>query len=84
MPKAAKELVSSMTRPETIPFKSQEDIDMAQRLLIYVLEMPENLRFSTMETIIKKLEEKRISLDCFYRCFDNMIKITPKEFKDES
>lgn len=84
MPKAAKELVISMTRPETIPFKSQEDIDMAQRLLIYVLEMPENLKFSTMETIISKLQEKHISIDCFCRCFNNMVKITPKEFKDES
>lgn len=84
MPKAAKELVISMTRPETIPFKSQEDIDMAQRLLIYVLEMPENLRFSTMETIISKLQEKHISIDCFCRCFNNMVKITPKEFKNES
>lgn len=83
IPKAAKEMVSSLNKT-TLPFKSQQDLDMGQKLLMYLIGIPEGMRFTTMETIETKFAEQHIPLDSFYRCFDNMVRLTPKEFKDEA
>ena len=83
IPKAAKELSNSMIA-DGIQFKSQKDIEMAQRFLKYIMGIPEDLQFTTIQTINKKFSEANINMNAFYRCFNNMVKLIPKKVENES
>lgn len=82
IPKAAKELVSSGNNHNR--YASQKDFELAQSLMMYAVSMPKDLKFTDMQTLTEKFNEAHISMNSFYNCFNNMVKITPKQFEDES
>lgn len=82
IPKAAKELVLSGNNNDK--YASQKDFELAQSLMMYAVGMPKDLKFTDMQTLREKFKEARISINSFYNCFNNIVKITPKQFEDES
>ena len=83
LPKAIQEMVKQGYQAE-VPFKSQEDMEMAQKLIKMVIDMPQDAQFSTIQELAVKFNEKHINMNCFYRTFDNIVKFRPKVFKNES
>jgi len=81
LPKAVKEMVSHC-RHTPLPFKSQEDLAMAQKLVKYITDIPDDIQFSSIDKIIEKFREKCVDIECFYRLFDNIVKFRPKAFKE--
>ena len=81
-PKACREMIRNGLQ-SNLAFKSQEDIDMSQRLIRYVVGLSEDAQFTTIESLARVFNEKKINMNCFYRTFDNIVKFRPKEFKNE-
>jgi len=81
LPKAVKEMMSHC-RHTYLPFKSQEDLAMAQKLIKYIVDIPDDMQFSSIDKIIEKFREKCVDIECFYRLFDNIVKFRPKAFKE--
>lgn len=81
LPKAVKEMVAHCTHT-ALPFKSQKDMEMAQKLIRLVVDIPEDRQFSTIEELATKFNEKKIYMHCFYRTFENIVKFRPKVFKE--
>ena len=81
LPKAIKEMCKTGSVAEA-PFKSQKDIEMAQKFILYVIGL-QDMQFTTIQDVAKAFNENRINMNCFYRTFDNIVKFRPKEFKNE-
>ena len=81
LPKAIKEMCREGVVAE-VPFKSQKDIEMAQKFILYIADLQDK-QFTTIQDIARVFNEKKINMNCFYRTFDNIVKFRPKEFKNE-
>ena len=82
-PKACRELIKTEFCTQ-IPFKSEKDMQMAQRLVIHVIGLPEDSPFTTIQKLATEFDKLKINMNCFYRTFDNIVKFRPKKFENES
>ena len=76
--KVVKEILCT---PPADSANSKKDYDFAKSIIDHFLGV-ENVRFTKANTLIKKLEESGVGLDVFSEFYDNMIRLTPKEYEE--
>ena len=82
-PKACKELVRQGYQAE-VPFISEKDMQMTQKLILRIVGLSGDTPFTTIEKLATEFNKQKIDMNCFYRSFDNIVKFRPKKFENES
>lgn len=76
--KVVKEILCT---PPADKANSKKDYDFAKSIIDHFLGV-ENVRFTKANTLLNKLNESGIGLDVFSEFYDNMIRLTPKEYEE--
>lgn len=67
--------------PNALAAASQEDHDMAKRLVLKLMGMEDKKLFVQYDDVARKASSNRIPLHIFHSIFDTVVKIQPKEYE---